>query len=59
MGLAECFCFFGCEEVWEGGRGIEGRKEGRRTYEENMSPKKAFSFPISGSVFVNSVCALA
>ena len=30
-----------------------------RTYEEQMSPKNAFSFPISGSVFVNSVCALA
>ena len=31
----------------------------RRTYDEKISPKKAFSLPMSGSVFVNSVCALA
>ena len=29
------------------------------TNEEKISPKNAFSFPISGSVFVNSVCAFA
>lgn len=40
-----------------GARGVgEG---GGETYEEQISPKKAFSLPISGSVFVNSVCALA
>ena len=37
-----------------GSSGWEGE-----TYEEKMSPKNAFSFPIRGSVFVNSVCALA
>ena len=29
------------------------------TNEETISPKNAFSFAISGSVFVNSVCAFA
>lgn len=32
---------------------------GKGTYEEKISPKNAFSLPMSGSVFVNSVCALA
>ena len=41
--------------------GMEMGEEGEKgeTNEEKMSPKKAFSFPISGSVFVNSVCAFA
>ena len=48
----------------KGRREVSGRKrEGddgkERTNEEKISPKNAFSFPMRGSVFVNSVCALA
>lgn len=44
----------------ERGRGmVLGGVGEERTNEEKISPKNAFSFPMSGSVFVNSVCALA
>lgn len=41
------------------GKSGEGEDRKERTNEEKISPKNAFSFPMSGSVFVNSVCALA
>ena len=41
------------------GRRMKKQKKKGETNEEKMSPKNAFSLPISGSVFVNSVCAFA
>lgn len=43
----------GCEMGGKGGQGGMGWKG--ETYEEKISPRNAFSFPIKGSVFVNSV----